>query len=100
MFHRLLSIFVWLTTLVWELRFHAQFVVASGELVATTGIYRMVGHPEREITLINGDAVQVLLRLLACGDILDHGCLAPGPAGAVGDDVDCRPRPNHVSLWM
>ncbi len=34
-----------------------QFVVDSGDFVATTGIYRMVDHPEREITLVYGDAV-------------------------------------------
>ena len=34
-----------------------QFIVDSGDFVATTGIYRMVDHPEREITLVYGDAV-------------------------------------------
>jgi hypothetical protein len=47
-----------------------QFIVVSGDFVATTGIYRMVDHPEREITLIYGDAVptfqgnQVKFRLI------------------------------------
>jgi hypothetical protein len=34
-----------------------QFIVASRDFVATTGIYRMLDHPGREITLIYGDAV-------------------------------------------
>src|SRR5260370_37531864 len=32
-----------------------QFIVESGEIITTTGIYRMVDHPERAIALINGD---------------------------------------------
>ena len=34
-----------------------QFIVDSGDFVVTTGIYRMVDHPGREITLVCGDAV-------------------------------------------
>ena len=34
-----------------------QFIVESGDFVATSGIYRMNDHPEREITLIYGDSV-------------------------------------------
>jgi hypothetical protein len=34
-----------------------HFIVQSGDFVATSGIYRMNDHPEREITLIYGDAV-------------------------------------------
>jgi hypothetical protein len=34
-----------------------QFIVESDEFVTTTGIYRMTEHPEREITLLYGDAV-------------------------------------------
>ena len=34
-----------------------QFIVPSGEVITATGIYRMVDHPQREITLINGDLV-------------------------------------------
>jgi hypothetical protein len=34
-----------------------QFIVDSGDFVTTTGIYRMTDHPEREVTLIYGDAV-------------------------------------------
>jgi hypothetical protein len=34
-----------------------QFTVDSGDFVTATGIYRMVDHPGREITLIYGDAV-------------------------------------------
>jgi hypothetical protein len=39
-----------------------QFVVESGDFVATTGIYRMVEHPEREITLVYGDSVPTFQR--------------------------------------
>ena len=34
-----------------------QFIVDSGDFVAASGIYRMVDHPEREITLVYGDTV-------------------------------------------
>jgi hypothetical protein len=34
-----------------------QFIVDSGDFVATSGIYRMVDHPGREITLVYGDTV-------------------------------------------
>jgi hypothetical protein len=34
-----------------------QFIAESGEIITATGIYRMVDHPEREITLVYGDAV-------------------------------------------
>jgi hypothetical protein len=34
-----------------------HFIVDSGDFIATTGIYRMVDHPGREITLVYGDAV-------------------------------------------
>jgi hypothetical protein len=34
-----------------------HFIVASGDLVTTTGIYRMLDHPHREVTLLQGDAV-------------------------------------------
>ena len=34
-----------------------NFVVQSGDFIATSGIYRMNDHPGREITLIYADAV-------------------------------------------
>jgi hypothetical protein len=34
-----------------------HFIVQSGDLVTTTGIYRMLDHPNREVTLLQGDAV-------------------------------------------
>jgi hypothetical protein len=34
-----------------------HFIVNSGDFVTTTGIYRMLGDPEHEITLVYGDAV-------------------------------------------
>jgi hypothetical protein len=34
-----------------------NFVVQSGDVITTNGIYRMNDHPGREITLIYGDAV-------------------------------------------
>jgi hypothetical protein len=34
-----------------------HFIVESGDFVTTTGIYRMLDHPNREITLVYGDAV-------------------------------------------
>jgi hypothetical protein len=34
-----------------------QFIVQSGDFIATSGIYRMIDHPGREITLIYGDPV-------------------------------------------
>src|SRR5207245_121918 len=39
-----------------------QFIEASGEFVTTTGIYRMLGHPDREITLVYGDPVPTFQR--------------------------------------
>jgi hypothetical protein len=39
-----------------------QFILASGEFVTTTGIYRMLEHPEREITLVYGDPVLTFQR--------------------------------------
>jgi hypothetical protein len=35
-----------------------HFIVDSGGFVTTTGIYRMLGGSEHEITLVYGDAVQ------------------------------------------
>jgi len=32
-------------------------MVESGDFVTTTGIYRLAEHPQREITLVYGDAV-------------------------------------------
>ena len=34
-----------------------HFIVDSGDFVTTTGIYRMLGDPEHEVTLVYGDAV-------------------------------------------
>jgi hypothetical protein len=34
-----------------------HFIVDPGDFIATTGIYRMLDHPGREITLVYGDAV-------------------------------------------
>jgi hypothetical protein len=34
-----------------------NFIVESGDLITTSGIYRMDEHPGREVTLIYGDAV-------------------------------------------
>jgi hypothetical protein len=39
-----------------------QFILASGEFVTTTGIYRMLEHPEREITLVYRDPVPTFQR--------------------------------------
>jgi len=46
-----------------------HFIVDSGDFVTTTGIYRMLDHPNREITLLHGDSVptfqkQVKFRLI------------------------------------
>ena len=56
-----------------------QFIVDSGDFVATTGIYRMVNHPEREITLVYGDTVptfqkkKVKFRLIRAAKNLRRG---------------------------
>jgi hypothetical protein len=34
-----------------------HLIVESTEYVTTTGIYRMLDHPNREVTLLQGDAV-------------------------------------------
>ncbi len=39
-----------------------HFIVDPGDFIATTGIYRMLDHPGREITLVYGDAVPTLPR--------------------------------------
>src|SRR5215831_10822561 len=42
---------------------------------------------------------QVLLRLLACADILDHYCVAQWPAGPIANNIGRRARPNHFSVF-
>jgi hypothetical protein len=56
-----------------------QFIVESGSFVTTTGIYRLTEHPEREITLLYGDAVptfqsrKVSWRLIRAAKHPKHG---------------------------
>jgi hypothetical protein len=60
-------------------RLMKQFIVESGTFVATTGIYRMEEHPQRERTLLYGDSVptfqkrKVKWRLIRAAPHPKHG---------------------------